>query len=136
MQSSYALGGTLNVWTRGEASLKAERFCIVPLWKDKTAWHPSSGMEWRTHWHPPVSFTAFFYQLLRCSHLGSLCGMGLSSVQGLWCFLEVLRKRWAHFQHGHLVQKGICDCKKEALDSSCALYKHLKHVCLNPTTDS
>lgn len=76
----------------------------------------------------------FFYQPL--SHLGSLCGIDSAVCKAWECLLEKLRKRWAHLCHGLLVQKGNCDCKKEALDSSWALYKHLKHVCLNPITDS
>lgn len=92
-------------WTSeqgGESCLKAEGFCVMALWKQKMVWHPSSGMEWRTHLHSPASFTAYFYQLLGCSHLGSLHSIGLSNMQGPWVLSQGLIKKvrslvsWRH----------------------------------------
>lgn len=66
---------------------------------------------WRACWHSPVSFTVYFYQLLTCSHVGSLHSMGLSNMQVLCvCLSQELTKCKVIWTVGAWCQNGICDC--------------------------
>lgn len=90
---------------------------------------------WGAHWHSPVSFTVYFYQLLTCSRLGSLQSMGLSNMQVLCAFHESSQNARSFELWGHDARKAFVTAKRGVWNHLVHLSVCLKDACLNPTTE-